>query len=71
VIYGIGTIPDIIVVIEIIGIMNDGCISVISVATMVIIVIMPVNTNSHYRKCSKIGWVVTVIIGGIIGYICR
>lgn len=71
---GSGTIPGIIVIIEIIRIMNYGGIAMIPITiptSVIIIIIMTINAHRHYRKGRKIGWIKSIIIGWIIGYVGR
>ena len=45
---------------------------VIPVASMVVIrMITPIDTNRHNREGCKIGWIISVIIGWVIGHINR
>jgi hypothetical protein len=42
----------------------------IAIATMVIVIIMTINANCHYRESSEIGGIKSVVIRRVIGYIC-
>lgn len=71
-IYGVGTVSDIIVVIEVNIIMDHYSAAVTSVITVVvIIIIMAVDTYCHYCKSCKIRRVVPVVIWRIIRYVHR
>ena len=62
----------IIVVIGIVVVYHD-CITMIpSVITMVVIVmIVTINPNCYDRKRSKIGWINSIVIRGIVGNVNR
>jgi hypothetical protein len=77
-VHGIGGIPGIIVIVIIIGIMNHHGVSATVITTMIpsvipsmVIVIMTINANRHYRGHCKIRGVVGVMIRRIIWYIHR
>jgi hypothetical protein len=71
-VHSIGTIPGIIVIIKIIGIVNDGCIAMIAMISITaIIMVTTINANSHHCKRSKIRRIISVIIGWIIRYVSR
>jgi hypothetical protein len=75
--HGIGCVPAVIVMIDLIPVpgINDHVITATIMApiipAVVVIIIVPVNTNSHYCKCCEIRRIIPVIIRRNIGYISR
>jgi hypothetical protein len=72
-VHGIGSIPGIVVIVIIIGIMNHNCGIVVSpmIRSMVIIMIMTINPNCHYCNCRKIRWIITIVVRGCIRNVNR
>ena len=69
-VYSVGTVSDIVVVVEINIIMDHyGATVPTVIPTVVIIIIMVVNTDCHYGKSCKIRRIVPVIIWRIIWYV--
>lgn len=75
---GIRGIPAVIVIIEVILIMNDDRIvpamrTVISpiISVIMVIVIGMVYPHSHDSKSSKIRWIISIVVGRIIGNVGR
>ena len=71
--HSVRSVSGIIVVINLISVINNYCITSTIMSTiitsMVIIIIMTINSNRHYRKSGKIRWIISVMIRWIIGHI--
>jgi hypothetical protein len=67
----IGTVSGIIVIIKIICVVNYGCITMIPIPSVMIIIIMMINSDCHYGKRCKIGRIKSVIIRRNIGHVSR
>ena len=70
----IGRVSGVVVMIDLISVIDDyGIASAIMsaiITSVVIPIVMTINSNGHYCKSSKIGRIVSVIIRWIIGHIC-
>jgi len=71
-VHGVRTISGIVIIIVIVGIMNHyGSTMTTMITTMMIIMIMPIDANRNYSEGCKIGGIICVMIGRIIGHIHR
>lgn len=69
---GIGAVSCSVVIVEVVGVVNDGGIAMITMAMIAMIVVVmrmgaKIDTNGHYCKWSKIRRIIPIIIGWVIG----
>jgi hypothetical protein len=69
--YHIGGVSLAVVIVEIVGVVNDGGIPAIPISMMVVVMVVSVNSDGYDRKREEIRWIKTPVIGWIIGDVDR
>jgi hypothetical protein len=69
--YHFGGVPFVVVIVEIVGVVNDGGIPAIPISMMVVVMVVSVNSDGNDWKREEIGWIKTPVIRWVIGDINR